>query len=104
MNARSNAVPTNATREGVVKAHTLYGQPASGTFVAEQDGVIPAGMLSTAPWKNPREGKCAGNDNTCQGTATKTSPYCSGHQRSLLRKGVPVDGLGFDPLVHPSAD
>ena len=59
-------------------AHTLYGQPVSNQRLAHTDGA----RLATASAPYVGRGKCAGNDDTCEGPKAKGTDFCIGHLRS----------------------
>jgi hypothetical protein len=57
---------------------------ASG-YMAPVDGIgAQISVYSTAPYVNPREGRCVANDNTCKAYAKKDSlsGLCAGHSKS----------------------
>lgn len=78
--------PDNATRPGIALAHTLGGEPTLQNAVNQAghgENVQQATGYSTAPYKNPREGRCIGAEDTCGAYPMAGSEYCVGHARSL---------------------
>lgn len=89
----------NSQNEGIVLAHTMYGQPSVEGNYAAQGSVGPEGSTiqrSTysvmAAYVTPEEKltqtihterRCKGKDGTCKGFPMKDLDYCSGHARSL---------------------
>lgn len=64
-------------------AHTLYGEPVSGSRPASQ----VAGS-KIAPGSAPFLGRqrCVANDDTCEGPKAKGTDYCIGHLRAMSKK------------------
>jgi hypothetical protein len=82
----------NASAEGVVLTHTLYGSPVASPQGFERNGgdIQPAGLHSTAPYRppkrrekdNPTKPLCE-YEGGCKAFAMKAVPYCAGHARKL---------------------
>lgn len=80
----------NAAAEGVVPAHSAWGDPVSGTQGIVSGGDIqPAGLHSTLPYRppkrrardNPDKLLCSAED--CKAFPMQSTGYCAGHSRSL---------------------
>lgn len=85
---KARFVNPNSTGGNVVLAHTLRGAPASGSVVMDNasgrsSSIQQASAFSTAPYKDPRAGKCKAKDDTCVARAVKGTDYCVGHERSM---------------------
>lgn len=102
----------HATNEGVVLAHTLYGEPTSSHLRASQVGNpnIVQATWSTAPYIPPARRQvdsklrdkplCA--TEGCRAWATKTG-YCNPHGRKLgLVPSCEHEGCGRIPLKGAS--
>lgn len=64
-------------------AHTLYGEPVSGSRPAF---TAVGGKL--APGSGPYIGRnrCIANNDTCEGPKAKETDYCIGHLRTMAKK------------------
>ena len=63
-----------------VQAQAYYGTKVVSNRLAHTDGA------RLAPPSGPylgREGKCAANEDTCEGFAIKDSEFCAGHNRKV---------------------
>jgi hypothetical protein len=69
-NAQSQAVPFQS----------YYGTKVTGYRLAHTDGARQA--PASGPYLG-REGKCAANEDTCEGFAIKDSEFCAGHNRKV---------------------
>ena len=69
------------TRDSV-QAQAYYGTKVSGYRLAHTDGARQA--APSGPYLG-REGKCAANDDTCEGFHTKDSQFCVGHSRKVVK-------------------
>lgn len=64
-------------------AHTLYGEPVSGSRPAmQQDGSRIAAASGPYLGRN----RCVANNDTCEGPKAKGTEYCVGHLRSMAKK------------------
>jgi hypothetical protein len=64
-------------------AHTLYGEPVSGSRPAGQ----PSGSkLATASAPYLGRQRCIANEDTCEGPKAKGTDYCIGHLRAMAKK------------------
>lgn len=97
--------PSVANGEHVKLAHTIAGDPVQGSAKTQAESVGEnvqlAGLFSTAPYRprkisDPtrntalrepgREGKCSGNDDTCNAYATRKYPgLCAFHGMAKYR-------------------
>lgn len=69
-------------------AHTLYGEPVSGSRPAAS-----AAGARLAPGSAPYLGRnrCIANNDTCEGPKAKGTEYCIGHLRAMARKEEEVN-------------
>jgi len=70
------------TTQPAVQAQAYYGAKVSGYRLAHTDGARQA--TGSGPYLG-REGKCAANDDTCEGFHTKDSKFCVGHSRKVVK-------------------
>lgn len=78
----------HATTPDSQRGHALVGEPASNHATAVQNSIssteVAISPHSTAPYKNPRDGRCIANGDTCNGYVSKKgAPYCTGHAVSM---------------------
>lgn len=66
-----------------VPAHAYYGQPQGDYRLAHVAGARIA--AASAPYIG-RGNKCVGNDDTCEGNRAKSTEYCMGHLRQMLKE------------------
>jgi len=69
---------TTNTKPQAVPFQSYYGTKVDGYRLAHIDGARLA--PPSAPYLG-REGKCAANEDTCEGFAIKGSRFCVGHNR-----------------------
>jgi hypothetical protein len=85
--------------DGVVLAHTLYGEPDS-TVTHAYTAMTQAGIIQLAPDSgipyyeddgspDPRAKRCIGNDNTCMGWRITNSELCAAHAGLWRRHARP---------------
>jgi len=71
-------VMTTNAKPQAVPFQSYYGAKVDGYRLAHTEGARLA--PPSAPYLG-REGKCAANEDTCEGFATKGSQFCVGHNR-----------------------
>ena len=70
---------TNA-QPAAVPQQSYYGTKVTGYRLAHADGARVA--APSGPYLG-REGKCAANEDACEGFAVKDSQFCVGHNRKV---------------------
>ena len=70
----TNAQPTTVPQQ------SYYGAKVTGYRLAHADGARIA--APSGPYLG-REGKCAANEDTCEGFSVKDSQFCAGHNRKV---------------------
>jgi len=95
--------------DNVQLQYAVQGDPVSGKMrsnASSKDNIKAAGLFSTAPYVPPKKketaegltvltgprpkermNRCLANEDSCNGTATRTG-YCYGHTVSLRKKGL----------------